>query len=173
MTQPFSSSLAAKHSLENWSSTATTPLARWEEDMEYAIGAVLALVVGAGATAAGLDRDRAFYPTVLIVIASYYDLFAVLAGSAPVLGLETVALAVFAIAAIVGFRTSPWIVVGALASHAIFDVFHGGLIANPGVPAWWPAFCLTYDLAAAGYLAWRILRTGAAQASSAAARQTA
>jgi hypothetical protein len=32
------------------------------------------------------------------------------------------------------------------------------LIQNPGVPAWWPGFCLTYDIAAAGYLAW-ILRS--------------
>ena len=26
------------------------------------------------------------------------------------------------------------------------------------MPAWWPGFCLTYDVAAAGYLAW-ILRS--------------
>ena len=45
------------------------------------IGTGLALAVAVGAGAAGLDRDRAFYPTVLIVVASYYDLFAVLGGS--------------------------------------------------------------------------------------------
>jgi hypothetical protein len=37
-------------------------------------------------------------------------------------------------------------------------VFHGQLIANPGVPAWWPAFCSAYDGVAAGYLAYLQLR---------------
>jgi len=39
--------------------------------MAYVIGLVLALAVSAYASALGLDRDRAFYPTVLIVIALY------------------------------------------------------------------------------------------------------
>jgi hypothetical protein len=34
---------------------------------------------------------------------------------------------------------------------------HGAVISNPGVPHWWPPFCLTYDVAAAGYLAWLIV----------------
>ena len=37
----------------------------------YLVGATLALAVGGLSTAVGFDRDRAFYPTVLIVIASY------------------------------------------------------------------------------------------------------
>jgi len=41
-----------------------------------------------------------------------------------------------------------------LAAHGIFDLVHPHLYANPGVPAWWPWFCLAYDLAAAAYLAW-------------------
>ena len=46
--------------------------------MALLIGALLALAVGISATSLGLDRDRAFYPTVTIVIASYYALFAVM-----------------------------------------------------------------------------------------------
>src|SRR3954470_5341909 len=45
--------------------------------MAYLVGAGLALVVAAFAALTGLDRDRAFYATVLIVVAHYYDLFAV------------------------------------------------------------------------------------------------
>jgi len=41
---------------------------------------------------------------------------------------------------------------------AVVDFIHAHLIPNPGVPAWWPGFCLTHDIAAAGYLAW-ILRS--------------
>jgi hypothetical protein len=49
--------------------------------MAYLVGGLLALTVGALATLVHLDRDRAFYPTVLIVVASYYALFAVMTGS--------------------------------------------------------------------------------------------
>ena len=44
--------------------------------MEYLVGVGLALVVAVFGTLVGFDRHRAFYPTVLIVIASYYGLFA-------------------------------------------------------------------------------------------------
>lgn len=46
-----------------------------------------------------------------------------------------------------------------MAAHGIFDLAHGALISNPGLPPWWPAFCLTFDVMAAAYLAWR-LKTG-------------
>jgi hypothetical protein len=78
----------------------------------YLIGASLALAVSGTATLVGFDRDRAFYPTVLIV-ASYY-------------------------------------------------AFHHQLIANPGVPIWWPEFCGTYDLVAVAYLAVILRRRAAA-----------
>ena len=38
--------------------------------MEYLVAVILGLVVAGFATMSGFDRDRAFYPTVLIVIAS-------------------------------------------------------------------------------------------------------
>ena len=44
--------------------------------MPYVVGIVLSLGVALFARRVGFDRDRAFYPTVLIVIASYYVLFA-------------------------------------------------------------------------------------------------
>jgi len=40
--------------------------------MAFVIGIVMALAVASYATALQLDRDRAFYPTVMIVIAFYY-----------------------------------------------------------------------------------------------------
>jgi len=83
-------------------------------------------------------------------------LFAVMGGSGRAVVVETLVAAAFVLAASVGFRRSLWLVVAALAAHGVQDAFHGRLVANPGVPAWWPAFCLTYDVAAAGYLAWRL-----------------
>ena len=44
--------------------------------MEYLIGIGLAVVVCALAMLAGFDRDRVFYPTLVIVVATYYILFA-------------------------------------------------------------------------------------------------
>ena len=57
------------------------------------VGVVLALAVGLFARVVGLDRDRAFYPTVLAVIASLYNLFAVMGGSTRALLSELVGTA--------------------------------------------------------------------------------
>jgi hypothetical protein len=111
------------------------------------------------ATALGLDRDRSFYPTVTIVVASYYALFAVMGAPTHALVLESLVGVVFLVVAALGFRSSLWVVVVALAAHGIFDLVHGRVISNPGVPSWWPQFCLTYDVTAAAYLAW-LLRSG-------------
>jgi hypothetical protein len=127
--------------------------------LAYLIGVVLALAVGAVGTLFRLDRDRAFYPTIMIVIALYYVLFAVMGGSNRALGVEATVMVVFFAASIIGFKYSLWLVAAALAMHGLFDLVHQRLIANPGVPVWWPPFCLTYDVVAAGYLAW-LLRRG-------------
>lgn len=126
--------------------------------MSFLIGASLALVVGAWATWTGFDRDRAFYPTVMIVIASYYVLFAAMGGSSHSLLVECAVLAVFVLASMAGFERTQWLVVAALAAHGILDFVHPHLISNPGVPIWWPDFCLAYDLVAACYLATLLIR---------------
>jgi hypothetical protein len=106
----------------------------------------------------GFDRDRAFYPTVVIVVALYYVLFAAMSGSVQTVVLESAVMSLFAIAAVIGFKSSAWIVVAALAGHGVFDAFHGHVLENSGVPPWWPAFCGAYDLGAAAILAWLIQR---------------
>jgi hypothetical protein len=127
--------------------------------MPYVIGIVLSAVVGMFARYVGFDRDRAFYPTVMIVIASYYVLFAAMSGSVEAVAIESVVMTLFAAAAVAGFKSSAWIVVVALAGHGVFDAVHGRVIENAGVPAWWPAWCLAYDVGAAAGLAW-LLRHG-------------
>ena len=122
--------------------------------MPYVIGIVLSAVVAVFARYVGFDRDRAFYPTVTIVVASYYVLFAAMSGSVQTVVIESAVMVMFAAAAVAGFKSSAWIVVVALASHGVFDSVHGYVIENAGVPAWWPAWCLSYDLGAAAILAW-------------------
>jgi hypothetical protein len=126
--------------------------------MEYLIGVVLAAAVCAFAILTGFDRDRVFYPTLLIVIASYYILFAVMGGSVHTLLIESLVTGSFLAVAVVGFKTNLWLVAFALAGHAVFDFFHHMFIENPGVPAWWPGFCLGFDMIASGFLAVLLIR---------------
>jgi hypothetical protein len=122
--------------------------------MPFVVGIVLSAGVAVFARYVGFDRDRAFYPTVMIVIASYYVLFAVMSGSVQTVVIESVVMTLFAAAAVAGFKSSAWIVVVALAGHGVFDAVHGYVIENAGMPAWWPAWCLAYDVSAAAGLGW-------------------
>lgn len=128
--------------------------------MEYLIGVLLAVFVAGLALAVGFARDRGFYTTVLIVVATYYVLFAVMGGSGRALSLEIAAAAVFLACAIVGYRVNFGLVAAALVGHGVFDVFHHRLIHNPGVPPWWPGFCMAFDVVFGLWLALR-LRTPA------------
>jgi hypothetical protein len=127
----------------------------------YVAGIVLSLSVAVFARWLGFDRVRAFCPAVLIVMASYYVLFAAVIGSVETVLLESIVMTLFVIAAVAGFKGSPWIIVTGLAAHGVQDAVHGHIIANAGVPAWWPAWCLAYDVGAAGALAWLLTRPDA------------
>ena len=122
-------------------------------------GLVLAPAVALLASLSGFDRERGFYPLQLIVFALLYILFAAIAGGGTLLLAETPGLLLFGAAAVIGFRTSLWLVAAGLFGHGLFDAVHGQLIANPGVPAWWPAFCAGYDITAAACLALQLWRT--------------
>lgn len=124
--------------------------------MEIAIGALLALGACGLGIVAGFERDRAFYPVMLIVIASYYDLFAVIGGDRGVLCVEIAISLGFAALAVLGFRVNLWLAVAGLLGHAGLDFFHGHEVTNPGLPGWWPMFCATFDAIAGLYLLWAL-----------------
>jgi hypothetical protein len=126
--------------------------------VEYLIGVLLALGISVGATAIGFDRERSFYPIVLIVIAFLYALFAIMAGSIHALLLELLPGALFVTAAVIGFKKKLWWAVAGLIGHGLFDFVHGHFISNPGVPVFWPGFCATYDVVAGAYLAFLLKR---------------
>ena len=133
--------------------------------MEYVIGVGAAAAVGLFASVVGFDKERSFYPVVLIVIATLYLLFAAMAKSTDSLVAEAIPALVFVAMAVLGFRKTPWFVVAGLALHGVFDFFHHAVIENPGVPAWWPGWCLAYDVVAAAYLAALILIRRASHAA--------
>jgi len=126
--------------------------------MAYLIGVILSLAVVGLATVIGFDRERAFYPTVMIVIASYYVLFAVMGGSSRTLIIEIVIASAFLLVAVLGYRKTFWFVVAALIGHGVFDFVHHFFIDNPGVPNWWPGFCLAFDVLLGAFLTVRLIK---------------
>jgi hypothetical protein len=128
--------------------------------MGYVTGIALALAVWVFARWSGFDRERVFYATVVVVVASYYVLFAAMGGAAHTLVVEVAVMVVFVLAAVLGFKRYPWLVVAGLAGHGLFDMVHDLVIANPGVPEWWPAFCLAFDVGAGALLAARMRGPG-------------
>jgi len=116
--------------------------------MEYIVGLVLASVVAVFARLVRFDRDRSFYPVVLITVASYYVLFAVIGGSVQALLIELPIMGGFVVAAVVGMKRHLSLVAAGLVAHGIMDSFHVRLVNNSGVPEWWPGFCMAYDVVA-------------------------
>ncbi|MFO1270072.1 MAG: hypothetical protein U1F50_00045 [Rubrivivax sp.] len=126
--------------------------------MEYLVGITLAVFFCAGAAWLGMDRERVFYPAVVMAVASYYLAFAVADGRAVTMRSEVAIAAVFIVAAVAGFRHSPWIAVVALGGHGVMDAFHHHLVHNRGVPQAWPGFCMAFDVVAALIVAGLMLR---------------
>jgi len=120
--------------------------------MEYLIGFILGVLIAAASTLIGFDRDRSFYPTVLIVISTYYVLFAVMGAAYNALYVEILIASVFLLLAILGYRYAMWFVVLGLIAHGVFDFNHDLFITNEAVPDWWPGFCLVIDITLAIWL---------------------
>ena len=126
--------------------------------MEYLVGCLLSLATAVLAAVIGFARERSFYSTVLFVIATYYVLFAVMGASRRTLMIEIAIASGFILFAVLGFRANLWLVAAALLGHGIFDFIRPSLIANPGVPHWWPGFCMAFDVLFGGWLAFLLLQ---------------
>jgi hypothetical protein len=94
----------------------------------------------------GFEKDRSFYPTVLIVIGFLYVLFGSIDGRGSVVMIEGAFAILFSVVALIGFRNSGAIVGFGIVAHGLFDFVHGYLIEDAGVPVWWPGFCGSVDV---------------------------
>jgi hypothetical protein len=112
----------------------------------YLAGALLGVAVAVLGRVTGFDRDRSFYSTVLVIVASYYVLFAILGDSLGALVGETAIAIIFSAVAIFGGLRFPLLVGVGIVGHGLFDLVHHVIIQNPGVPGWWPAFCMSIDV---------------------------
>jgi hypothetical protein len=86
--------------------------------MEYVVGCLLSLATVVLAAVIGFARERSFYSTVLIVIATYYVLFAVMGASRRTLMIEIVIASGFILFALLGFKANLWLVAAAFIDGA-------------------------------------------------------
>ncbi len=114
--------------------------------MEYFSGIIVAVVIATFASIIGFDKDKSFYPVVLIVIAIFYVLFAAMSGGLDTIFSESVIVVIFFIIAIIGFKKTTFVVAFGLIGHGVFDLFHNQLITNASMPVWWPTFCVMVDV---------------------------
>lgn len=128
--------------------------------MEYLIGLVLLLAVVAAVNVIGFDRDRSYYPVLMVVIAAYYVLFAAMPSGQAIIA-ETVVAIGFCALAVLGFKKNLWFAAGAITGHGVFDLVHHLFIYNPGVPPWWPGFCFTADVVLGAALAVQLMKHNA------------
>ncbi len=108
--------------------------------------------------ARAIRGQRWLYSIGLLVLPGLYALFALRAGE-PAVGLKEMIYGIPFVAAglvfaFVSVRHSA-VVVGAFwMLHGLYDVVHGRLLANPGVPGWYPVWCCAVDVVVGAYLLW-------------------
>jgi len=114
---------------------------------EFIIGVLTGLAIVGFARFTQFDQDRSFYATVLIVITSYYILFAFMGGEG-IDPLDVVVALILSAAALLGvYMKWPMLIAYSILAHGILDFFHHHIIDNAGVPSWWPGFCGGVDVA--------------------------
>ena len=102
--------------------------------------------------------QRWLYALGLLVLPSLYALFALQAGEQGVAVREMLYGVPFLVAGLVfAFKSirSSAVVVGVFwILHGMYDLAHGQLLANGGVPGWYPVWCCSVDVVVGGYLLW-------------------
>lgn len=109
-------------------------------------------------TARVIRGQRWLYSLGLLVLPGLYAFFALRAGDTAVGVKEMVYGIPFVVAGLVfasvSIRRSA-VVVGAFwILHGLYDLVHGQLITNAGVPAWYPVWCFSVDIVVGAYLLW-------------------
>ena len=119
------------------------------------LGILLAIIAIAMAKDVTLP-PRAF-ALAMLILPAIYMLFALLAGDGTAMAWELVYGLPFIGFGLLcftrGFKASGILVVALWALHAAYDVYHHALVANAGVPGWYPAFCFGFDVMMVIYLA--------------------
>jgi len=124
--------------------------------LESLIGAAVGIVTIL--TARFIGGQRWLYALGLVTLPSLYALFALHVGERDVGIREMIYGIPFLVGgvvlAFVSIRYSA-VIVGALwILHGAYDLIHGRLITNAGVPEWYPVWCCSVDMVVGAYLLW-------------------
>lgn len=120
------------------------------------LGVMAAAAVVFYARRGGRARESRVFAVGLAVAAGLYVAFALVGGAGPAwIGVEAAGFAAFALLAWAGHRWSGWILAAGWILHVAWDVGLHLVTARPFVGTWYPNLCITFDLAVAGYVAWR------------------
>jgi hypothetical protein len=102
--------------------------------------------------------ERWLYSLGLLTLPALYALFALQAGERAVGVKEMIYGVPFIVAGLVfayaSVRQSAVAVGVFWILHGLYDLAHGRLITNTGVPAWYPIFCFVVDAVVGAYLLW-------------------
>lgn len=102
--------------------------------------------------------QRWLYAIGLLTLPSLYAFFALQAGE-PAVGIKEMMYGIpFVVAgllfALVSIRRSAVLVGAFWILHGFYDLIHSRLIANAGVPGWYPVWCFSVDVVIGAYLVW-------------------
>lgn len=123
---------------------------------EALIGAAVGVLVILSARF--IHGERWLYSLGLLTLPGIYAFFALQAGEQAA-GVEEMIYGVpYVVAGLVftfvGVRQSAVVVGMFWLLHGLYDLVHGRLIANAGVPDWYPIFCFVVDVVIGSYLLW-------------------
>jgi len=114
--------------------------------LESTAGLILAVLIILLSRVTGFDKDRSFFPLILIVIATYYVLFAFQEFELFTALFEITVALLFTVFAIIGHNKSIRMVGIALIAQGVYDLFHSQIPVAGFAPQWWPLFCSAVDL---------------------------
>lgn len=124
------------------------------------VEAILGVAVGV-LTIAAARRIRGqhwVYSLGLLILPGLYTLFALrvderaLGAKEMIYGIPFVAAGL--LVTFVSIRRSAVLVGAFWILHGVYDLTHGRLFANPGVPDWYPVWCCSVDVVIGAYLLW-------------------
>jgi hypothetical protein len=83
------------------------------------------------------------------MIGAIYVGFAIIDGRIIAIAIESVVALIFGLAGLGGVLVSPWFLIAALISHAIWDMLHHLPSRLATTPGWYVPYCAIYDIGAA------------------------
>ncbi|WP_457654686.1 DUF6010 family protein [Rhodocaloribacter sp.] len=129
--------------------------------IDLALGAAPALVTIRASRGMPPAKERRFYAVLLVGAAAVYLVFALRGRAGVWVGVEAAGVAAYGLVAWLGATRSAWWLAAGWLAHVAWDVALHATGATPFVPAFYPMFCVSYDVLVAVYIirrrkAWRV-----------------